>query len=64
MGNGALTVIAVTHSLGTKDVDVTIRQTADDAAVETDWVATDTNTVTFTFASAPASNSLRWTIMG
>jgi hypothetical protein len=64
MGNGSLTVIAVTHSLGTKDVDVTIRQTADDAAVETDWVATDTNTVTFTFASAPASNALRWTIMG
>lgn len=64
MGNGSLTVIAVTHNLGTQDVDVTIRETATQAGVETDWVATDTNTVTFTFATAPASNALRWTIMG
>lgn len=64
MGNGSLTSIPVTHSLGTKDVSVTVREVSNDAFALTDWVATDTNTVTFTFATAPASNALRWTIIG
>lgn len=64
MGNGSSTSIAVTHNLGTKDVVVALREVSGDAAVDTDWVATDTNTVTFTFASAPSASSLRWTIMG
>jgi len=64
LGNGALTTIAVTHNLGTKDVGATLRQVADDAMVMSDWVATDVNNVTFTFAVAPATGALRWTIQG
>jgi hypothetical protein len=64
MGNGSLTVIGVPHNLGTLDVDVTLREIATNAGVETDWVATDVNTVTFTFATAPTTSSIRWTIQG
>lgn len=64
IGNGSLAVIPVTHTMGTKDVQVELRQMSDDACVETDWVATDVSTVTFTFAAAPPSNSLRFTIIG
>ena len=64
VGNGSLTSIAVTHGLGTKDVTVSLRQVSDDSGIITDWVATDTNTVTLTFAVAPASNALRVTVTG
>ena len=64
VGNGSSTSIAITHSLGTKDVVVSLRLNADDSMVITDWVATDTNTVTLTFASAPASNAYRVTVIG
>jgi len=64
IGNGALTSIAVTHSLGTKDVTVAIRANADDSHVLADVVSTDTNTVTITFATAPASNAYRVTVVG
>lgn len=64
IGNGALTIIAVTHSLGTKDIVPVLRDVATDTAFDTDWVATDINTCTFTFATAPASNAYRFVIMG
>lgn len=64
IGNGALTSIAVAHNLGTKDVVVSLRKNSDDAGFITDWVATDTNTVTLTFAVAPASNEHRVTVIG
>lgn len=64
IGNGAATAIAVTHSLGTKDVAVELRATADDAHVLADVVSTDINTVTITFATAPASNAYRVTVIG
>ncbi len=64
VGNGSLTSIAVTHSLGTKDVTVSVRDAASDAGVLTDWVATDTNTVTLTFAVAPANNAYRISVSG
>jgi hypothetical protein len=64
VGNGSLTSIAVTHNLGTQDVVVSLRDTATNAGVLTDWVATDTNTVTLTFATAPASNAYRCTVQG
>ncbi len=64
IGNGALTSIAVTHNLGTKDVAVSLREVSTDAGVLTDWVATDTNTVTLIFAVAPASNAYRVTVSG
>jgi hypothetical protein len=62
VGNGALTSIPVAHNLGTKDVLVTLREVSSDAGVLTDWVATDTNTVTLAFAVAPASNAYRVTV--
>jgi hypothetical protein len=64
VGNGSSTSIAVTHNLGTKDVTVSLREVATDAGAITDWTATDTNTVTLTFAVAPASNALRVTVTG
>jgi hypothetical protein len=64
LGNGAATAIAVTHGLGTKDVAVSLRRNSDDAGFLTDWVATDANTVTLTFAVAPASNAHRVTVIG
>lgn len=64
VGNGSSTSIAVTHNLGTKDITVSLRQVSDDAGVITDWTATDTNTVTLSFATAPASNALRVTVTG
>lgn len=64
VGNGSLTTIAVTHNLGTKDVQVQMRDNTGDAIVETDWVATDTNTVTLTFPTAPSTNQYRVMVMG
>lgn len=64
IGDGSSTSIAVTHNLGTKDVDVTLRRVADDVAVFTDWVSTDTNTVTLTFPAAPTTNQYRATVSG
>lgn len=64
IGNGAATSIAVTHNLGTKDVSVTCRLVSTDEMIITDWVATDTNTVTLTFATAPAAASVRVTVIG
>jgi hypothetical protein len=64
IGNGAATSIAVAHNLGTKDVHVSVRTVADDSHVIADVVSTDTNTVTVTFATAPASNAYRVTVIG
>ena len=64
IGDGAATSIACTHSLGTQDVVVSIRDAGTNAAVETDWTATSTNVVTFIFASAPASNAYKVVIIG
>jgi hypothetical protein len=59
IGNGSLTTIAVTHNLGTQDITWSLRQVSDNAFVLTDAVATDANTLTFTFATAPTTNQFR-----
>lgn len=64
IGDGSATSIAVTHSLGTKDVVVQLRQTADDVHVLADVVSTSTSQVTVSFASAPASSAIRCTVIG
>lgn len=64
VGDGVATSIAVTHNLGTSDVTVALRDATSNAVVYTNYVVTDTNTVTFSFANAPASNSVRATIIG
>lgn len=64
IGDNSATSIAVTHNLGTQDVTVSLREVSTNAAVWTDWVATSANVVTFSFAVAPATNSLRAVIHG
>lgn len=64
VGNGAAMAIAVAHSLGTQDIAVTVREVGSQASVLVDWVATDVNTVTLTFAVAPASNAYRVAVVG
>lgn len=64
LGNGTLTSIPITHNLGTKDVHVSLRLNSTDEEWIADWVATDANTVTFTFPSAPASGAYRYAIFG
>lgn len=64
MGNGSLTVIAITHNLGTKDVLVSVRLNSTDEEWIVDWVATDANTVTFTFPAPPAAGAYRYSIHG
>ena len=64
IGNGAATAIAVTHNLGTQDITLAVREVATNATVLTDATATDANTVTLTFAVAPASTAYRVTVHG
>lgn len=64
VGDGVATSIAVTHGLGTQDVLVQVRDAASNLQVECDVTATSANVVTLAFASAPAANSLRVTVVG
>jgi hypothetical protein len=59
VGNGTLTSIAVTHSLGTRDVIVQVYDSATYDTIFVDTIRTDANTVTLVFAAAPALNSYR-----
>jgi hypothetical protein len=58
------TSYAVSHNLGTTDVSVSIKEVATSALAEADVVVTDANTVTISFASAPAANAFRVTVIG
>lgn len=64
IGNGSLTSIAVTHSLGTLDVQVQVYEVATGDTVECDVTRTSTSQVTLGFATAPASNALRVVVQG
>lgn len=59
IGDGSATSIAVTHSLGTKDVVCQLRRNSDDVHVYADVVSTSTSQVTVTFAVAPAAAAIR-----
>lgn len=59
IGNGSATSFAVTHSLGTVDVIVALKENSTLETVIADVVITDANTVTVSFASAPALNAYR-----
>ena len=57
-GNGSTAAFTVTHSLGTRDVDVTVYASASPyAEVEVDIAHATTDTVTITFATAPANST-------
>lgn len=65
IGNGALTSIGVTHSLGNQWVNVQVFSTsAPFDEQECDIQLTDANTVTLLFTTAPASNALRVVVTG
>jgi regulator of RNase E activity RraA len=59
IGNGSATSYAVSHGLGTIDVNVMLKDNSTLAQVFADVVVTDANTVTVSFAVAPASNAYR-----
>lgn len=65
VGDGSSTSITVTHNLGTRDVVVTVYQnssTWDEVLVNIQHATT--NTVTLIFATAPASNAYRVSVIG
>lgn len=64
IGNGLLTTITVNHNLNTQDVVVSVRDTTLLAGVLVDWAVTDNNNITVTFATAPANNAFRVTVVG
>jgi hypothetical protein len=64
IGDAVATSIVVTHNLNTKDVQISVRQVADDVFVECDMASTSVNTCTLTFAVAPATGALRVTVLG
>lgn len=64
IGDGSSTSIAVTHNLGTSDVIAQVRDASTNAVVECDITQTNSNTTTFAFATAPASNAYKVVIIG
>jgi hypothetical protein len=64
VGNASGTSFAVTHNLGTRDVVVNVYDNASYDSVEVDVVRTDSNTVTVSFANAPAENAYRVVVVG
>lgn len=65
VGNGSATAIAVTHSLGTTDVIVQVKEVAGGlAVVYPEIVITDANNVTVTFTVAPTTNQYRVIVIG
>ncbi len=61
----AATTTVITHNLGTRDVQVTVRETAAPyAQVYADVEMTTTNTITVRFATAPTAGAFRATVVG
>lgn len=60
IGDGSNTSITVTHNLGTRDVNVTVRRNSGSyEQVLVDWGAATINTVVLVFASAPTAAQFR-----
>jgi hypothetical protein len=65
IGDGSTTNIVVTHSLGTRDVQVTVRNaSAPYEEILVDNEATSTTTCTVKFAVAPSTNQYRVIVQG
>lgn len=63
IGDGAATTITVTHNLGTRDVVPSVFDATTYEVVECDITLSTTNTLTLTFATAPALNALRCVVL-
>ena len=64
IGDGVNVNYVVQHGLGTRDVTVQVYDVATYETVFTDVVRTDTNNVTVSFSTAPASNTYRVLVTG
>ena len=65
IGNGSSTSIVVTHNLNSRDVVVTLRETASPyAVVMADIEMTSLDTLTIDFATAPTSSQYTVTVIG
>ena len=64
VGDGTSTSITITHSLGTRDVQVTLYDGTSYAEVMADVTHATTNTVTLAFSVAPTSNQYRVVVFG
>ena len=65
IGNNSSTSFTVTHSLGTKDLNVIVRENVSPYdVVDVRWEATSANTVTVDFGAAPSTDSKRIIIKG
>ena len=64
VGNGTNTSFAITHGLGTRDLQVQVFDNATYDTVECDVVRTDADTVTVSFSSIPTTNAYRVVIVG
>lgn len=59
IGNGSLTTIPVAHNLGTRDITYKIYNATTFEFVDTEATATDANTLTLVFPTAPTSGQYR-----
>lgn len=64
VGDTSATSIAVTHNLGTRDVQVQVYDNATYDTVECDVVRTSTSVVTVSFSVAPATDAYRVVVVG
>jgi hypothetical protein len=63
VGDGSNTSLTLTHNLGTRDVNVSVRRNSGAyEQVLVDWGAPTINTVTLVFAQAPTAAQFRATI--
>ena len=65
IGNNSSTSFTVTHNLGTKDLNVVVRENSSPYDfVDVRWEATSTSSVTLDFSAAPSTDSKRVIIKG
>lgn len=63
IGNGSSTSIGVTHNLGSKNLQIMLREVSTDEQVMVETVFTSTNVVTFEFTEAPGTNAIEVSII-
>lgn len=64
IGDGVLTTIPVNHNLNTEDVVISLIETGTKQMVITDVQIVNANTINLIFATPPANNAFRVTIIG